>query len=330
MQFANKNPFSIPACVALMLVGLGSFAIPVQAFQSNADRTTEQSKSEQQKSEQPGGPVVDDDPYAIRNLPEEAEGIGVDPREGEILNLDVQFHDDKNSFVRMSDLFNGKQPVMLSFNYSNCPKLCSVQLENMTMALREVDFKIGKDFQLISISIDPTEQTSRARETKAKYEKLYNQPESANGWHFLTSKREDIAFMADQCGFRYKYVPQQKLYSHPPVFILLSPEGKIVRYIHGLDYDPDTIKLALIEAAAGKIGSPINILSYGLGCFSFNESTGKYTFQAMAIMRIGAALTAFGLLFGLVPYWFFRRGNTLKDEEKADNDATKPLAGSPV
>ena len=125
---------------------------------------------------------------------------------------------------------------MLSFNYSNCPKLCSVQLQNMTSSLREIDFEVGKDFQLVSVSIDPNEQTSRARATREKFMGQYNRPDSESGWNFLTGDRDQIESLTNQCGFRYKYVREQKLYSHPPVFILLSPKGKIVRYIHGLKY----------------------------------------------------------------------------------------------
>ncbi len=272
-------------------------------------------------------PVASSDPYRLNEKPEVAKGIGVDSQTGEFLVMDIPFHDEQNRFVKIGDYFDGKRPVLLSFNYSNCPKLCSVQLENMTDTLRDIKFKVDKDFQVVSISIDPNEQTSRARQTKEKYVERYSKYDrkgSEDGWHFLTGKEKDIQLIADICGFRYKYVREQKLYSHPPVFILISPQGKIVRYIHGLDYDPDTIEKALIETAAGKIGSPINILSYGLGCFTFNESTGKYTFQAMAIMKIGGALTVFLLLFTLIPYWFFRRGFKLDDQSKSG----MPLPGT--
>ena len=175
-------------------------------------------------------------------LPEAAEDIGVDSMVGEMIDPDVSFTDDKGNFVRMKDLFALKRPIMLSFNYSSCPKLCSVQLENMSLALRDVKFEIGKDFELVSISIDPLEQVSRARAAKENFMQYYNRPETADGWHFMVGKEQDIKYLTSQCGFRYKYIKRQKLYSHPPVFILLSPEGKIVRYIHGLDYDPATIE----------------------------------------------------------------------------------------
>lgn len=261
------------------------------------------------------------DPYAANKLPKAAEGIGVDSMIGEMLVMDIPFNDEQNRSVLIGDYFDGKRPVMLSFNYSDCPKLCSVQLENMTLTLSEVAkrFKVSEDFQVISISIDPNEQTSRARKTKKKYTEIYHVPGTDDGWHFLTGKQKDIELMADICGFRYKYIREQKLYSHPPVFILISPNGKIVRYIHGLKYDSDTIEQALIESAEGRIGSPINILSYGLGCFLYNESTGKYTFQAMAAMRIGGFLTVLLLLVTLIPYWFFRRGQT---KDKTDGNPT--------
>ncbi len=251
----------------------------------------------------------DNDPYGLREKPDVGKNIGVRSKTGDFIPGDITFNDEENRFVEIGRYFDGKQPVMLSFNYSNCPKLCSVQLENMTSTLLQIGFKVGEDFQVVSVSIDPNEQTSRARKTKEKYTDQYNQPGTEDGWHFLTGKKANIKRLTDTCGFEFKYVPSQKLFSHPPVFILVSPEGKIVRYIHGLDYDPDTIEKALIESAAGKIGSPINMLAYGMGCFLYDPATGKYAFQAMSIMRIGALITVIALIVGLVPYWFLRRGN---------------------
>ena len=320
--------------ICLMIAAVGLCGLPTIACGqiADADSSAVISDGQQSTDDDAVSKPVDDDPYGIRTLPKEAEGIGVDSFVGEYLEADAGFRDSDNNLVRISDLFDGKRPVMLSFNYSDCPKLCSVQLENMTLALREVDskygMKVGPDFQVVSISMDPNEQSSRAREAKEKYVHLYNRSDSAEGWHFLTGEKQEITFVTDQVGFRFKYVPEQKLYSHPPVFILISPEGKIVRYIHGLDYDPNTIRWALIEAAEGKIGSPINILSYGLGCFSFNESTGKYTFQAMALMRIGGLITIAGLLIGLIPYWFFRRDNHPTDARDLKENSERPLGST--
>ncbi|MEM9940856.1 MAG: SCO family protein [Planctomycetota bacterium] len=265
--------------------------------------------------------------YGQNETPEVAEEIGVDSYTGEFIELDIPFNDEMNRYVKIGDMLKYGQPVILSFNYSNCPKLCSVQLQNMTLALREVADKyglaVGDDFQVVSISMDPNEQTSRARETKQKYLTLYGDRGDEEGFHFLVGERKNIQLMADIVGFRFKYIADRKFYSHPPVFILISPKGKIVRYIHGLDYDPKTINLALIETAEGKIGSPINILSYGIGCYLFDESTGMYSFQAMAVMRIGGLITIAVLLFTLVPYWFFRKGGQ-SDQANESIPVTNP------
>ena len=258
-------------------------------------------------------------------VPDAEKGTGVEEKLGDVIDLDVSFRNERDSKVQLAQYFVGKQPVVLSFNYSNCPKLCSVQLENMAMSLRKIDLKVKDDFQVVSVSIDPLEQIKRARESKAKFVTVYGDQDSADGWHFLTGKRAAIEQLTDQCGVKYKYIPHQKLYSHPPVFILLSPEGKIVRYIHGLDYEPVTIKRALVEAAQGKIGSSINRLTYITGCFLYDESSGKYTPQAMGIMRIGGAVTAIALLIGLIPYWFFGVGRNVGDPTDGSTDGPEQL-----
>ena len=257
---------------------------------------------------------------------EENELIGVDSKTGDMIPMDLQFRNTDGVLTELGALFDGKQPVMLSFNYSDCPKLCSVQLQNMTETLRDVakKFKVDDHFQMISISIDPNEQTVRLRETQEKYVRQYNHPGTEDGWHFMSGKRAAIKQLADACGFRYRYVAKQKYYSHPPVFILISPDGKIVRYIHGLNYKANTIEQALVEASEGKIGSPINWLSYGLGCYVYDESSGQYNFQSMLIMKIGGAFTVLTLLMTLIPYWFFS-GNTEKAELTDETNSTKTM-----
>ena len=251
-------------------------------------------------------PETNEDEFRSKK-PEVSENIGVDSMTGDMIPMGLQFRDTDGVLMELGSLFDGKQPVMLSFNYSDCPKLCSTQLKNMTQTLREVKkkFKVNDHFQMISISIDPNEQTVRLRETEDKYIKQYNEPGTEDGWHFMTGKQAEIKKLADACGFRYRYIARQKYYSHPPVFILISPQGKIVRYIHGLNYKAATIEQALVESAEGKIGSPINWLSYGLGCYVFDETSGQYNFQSMLIMKIGAAITVIVLLVTLVPYWLF-------------------------
>ncbi len=254
-------------------------------------------------------------------LPVAEEGIGVESRLGESLDGGLDFTDSANNHVEMGALFDGRRPVILSFNYSNCPKLCSVQLQNLTQALRQVDFTVGKDFQIVSVSIDPNEQSSRAAETRAKFTTMYNRPGTDDGWHFLTGEDATIRQLAAQAGVKYKYLPAQKLFSHPPVLILVSPEGKLVRYLYGLDVKAETLQLALVEAAAGKIGSPVYFALYFTGCYEYNDMTGQYTMQAMSLMRLGGLITIAGLVIGIGPYLFWRGRS-----RKADSEDT--LAGT--
>ena len=267
-------------------------------------------------------PETNEDDFRNKK-PEVSENIGVDSMTGDMIPMSLQFRDTDGVLTELGSLFDGKQPVMLSFNYSDCPKLCSTQLQNMTQTLRAVKkkFKVNDHFQMISISIDPNEQTVRLRETEDKYIKQYNEPGTEDGWHFMTGKQAEIKKLADACGFRYRYIASQKYYSHPPVFILISPEGKIVRYIHGLNYEVATIEQALIESAEGKIGSPINWLSYGLGCYVYDESSGQYNFQSMLIMKVGAAITVIALLATLVPYWLF---SSKADDETDPTKVVEP------
>ena len=245
-------------------------------------------------------------------IPEVSKGIDVISKLGDMIDPDLTFTDQDNNFVRIGDFFDGERPVILSFNYSNCPKLCEVQLKNLTTALRDVNFNVGKDFQLVSVSIDPQERLSRLRAMKDRYSGLYNREGSEDSWHFLRgSDSTATKELADLCGVKYRYIARQKLYSHPAVFLLISPNGKIVRYIHGLNYEPVTVYGALVEAAEGKIGSPINRLKWVTGCFLFDETTGKYAMPAMYLMRIAGLCTVFCLAITIVPYWWIRKKRTV-------------------
>lgn len=236
---------------------------------------------------------------------DDQDGVGVDERTGIQLPLDLWFTDDQGDRRQLFDLFDGTRPVMLSLNYSDCPMLCSVQFNNLTNTLKGMGFRPDTDFQIVSISLDPTETPSRARDTKDKYLALYNRPETAAGWHFLVGAPVEIRKVADTIGFKYKRIPNGH-FVHPPLIVLCSPGGKIVRYIHGLEVEPGVLDQALIEAAQGKIGSPINRFLFA--CYQFNSATGHYSPNAVFLMKVGGALTVIALVVGLVPYWVHRSG----------------------
>ena len=238
-------------------------------------------------------------------VPEAGQGIEVKEAEniGKYVPKGIEFFDEENLRVSLGDYLNNGRPVMLSFNYSNCPKLCHTQLSNMAYSLQDIGLKPGRDFEIVSISIDPNEQATRAKKTKQKYLDLYGKYETANGWHFLTGSRENIKAQADSVGVSYRYIRESKSYSHSAVFVMLAPDGKIVRYIYGLEVKPKVLELALTEAGQGKIGSPINKGFLLTGCFVYDEFTGQYTMRWMGLMRIAGGLTAYVVFVWLIPGW---------------------------
>jgi protein SCO1/2 len=252
-----------------------------------------------------------------KQLLDEQAGVEVVEKTGVQLPLEVAFTDDKGERRVLYDLFDGKRPVLLSMNYSDCPMLCSVQFQNLTNTLKSMGFQPKRDFQIVSISLDPLETPARARETKNKWVTLYDLPETADGWHFLVGQQGAIRQVADAIGFKYKRIPNGH-YVHPPLVVLCSPGGKVVRYIHGLEVEAPVLDQALIEAAEGKIGSPINRFLFA--CYQFNTSTGHYTPNAVFLMKLGGAATVIALVAMLVPYWVRRhnKGTELADPELVD------------
>ncbi|MBL8890032.1 MAG: SCO family protein [Planctomycetaceae bacterium] len=234
---------------------------------------------------------------------DDQDGVGVEERTGVQLPLDLAFTDEQANRRYLGDFFDGVRPVMLSLNYSDCPMLCSVQFTNLTNTLKGMGFRPNTDFQIVSISLDPTETPSRARETKSKYVTLYDRQETADGWHFLVGAPVEIRNVADTIGFKYKRIANGH-FVHPPLVVLCSPSGKVVRYIHGLEVESGVLDQALIEAAAGKIGSPIN--QFLFACYQFNSATGHYSPNAVFLMKVGGAATVLVLVASLVPYWVRR------------------------
>lgn len=244
----------------------------------------------------------------LRDRPGVAQGIGVDQHIGQTVPLDAKFHDDQNRYVALGDLFDGKRPVVVSFNFSNCPRLCIVQFNNLVAALISMNLVPGRDFQIVSISLDPRDKPSNAHETKQKYLVSYGRLETADGWHFLVGNQATIETAADRFGVRYKYIPEQDTFSHPSAFIFCSPQGQIVRYLNGLEGDlAQSLRPAIIEAGEGRIGGVVDRMMYFASCYEFDPVSGKYTLVARRIMSWAGALTIAGLLIGLVPYWIGRR-----------------------
>lgn len=237
----------------------------------------------------------------LANEVRELDGLDVTEHLNDELPLRTVFKDDTGNAVRLGEYFDGSKPVILSLNYSNCPQLCQLQLNGLVDALQEMEGDAGRDFQVVSISIDPSETTSKARETKQKYVKLYDRAGTGNGWHFLVGSGNSIASVAKATGFRYRYIPEKNEFAHPAVLMLCTPDGRISRYLYGIEFDVSTLRLSLVEASEGKIGKTVE--HFLLYCFDYDETSGRYAPVAVKIMKFGAGVTVACLLIGLVPYW---------------------------
>jgi protein SCO1/2 len=208
--------------------------------------------------------------------------------------------------VTTGDFFDGERPTIVTLNYSDCPVLCSVQLNQLTQSLDELELELGEDFRILTVSIDISETTERVRQTKDRYVKqLANQPDAAEWWSFCTAGQDAITRLADSLGFRYTYDEQSGEYYHPAMLAFVSPGGVITRYSLEVAFPPDQLKLALVEAGEGTVGSPVDQIL--LWCFSYDPDRNSYVAEAWKIMRLGGAVTIGVMVVALAPYWIGRK-----------------------
>jgi protein SCO1/2 len=262
----------------------------------------------------------------IEKLPAEMQGVGIDDKSSSQIPLDLRFRDENGKAVTLAEVFSGDRPVLLSLNYSDCPMLCGLQLNGLFDTLTEIKgWSPGREFDVVSVSVDPLETTLRAKQTEQKYLERYGRAGAAEGVRFLTGNAENIRALADAVGFRYKYVPDTREYSHTAAEIVVTPKGVVSRYLYGVAYDPQTVRLSLIEAADGKIGSPLDQII--LFCFHYDETKGRYGPVARRVMSVGAGVTIFAMCVGLMPYWLRRPSKTAPSiNDDPSTNPTKPQA----
>jgi protein SCO1 len=244
---------------------------------------------------------VAEEPDRLEPKPQRLDGVELQEQLGARVPLDTAFIDSSGRPVHLRDYFDGHRPVVLTFNYANCPMLCNLQLGRFVTGLKRLGRTAGEDFQVVTISIDPIESPADAAKSKARYLSDYGRPAAADGWHFLVGGEAGARSVADSVGFTYNYNEERKEWLHPAAVIVLTSEGKVSRYLYGIEYHPDTLNLAIVEASEGKIGSVVDRLV--LYCFHYDESEGRYAPVAMNIMRVGAGLVAVVLGLFLGTYW---------------------------
>jgi protein SCO1/2 len=227
--------------------------------------------------------------------PEQLQGVGLEQRLNEQVPLDLAFRDDAGRPVSLRQYF-GRKPVVLALVYYECPMLCTLVLNGLLRSLRALSFDAGRDFEVVAVSIDPAEKPSLAAINKRRFTSGYARPGAADGVHFLTGEEAAIQSLAQAVGFRYRYDAKTDQYAHASGIMLLTPDGRLARYFYGVEYSARDLRLGLVEASAGRIGTPVDqILLY---CFHYDPATGKYGAVILNILRIlglatVAALSAF-------------------------------------
>jgi protein SCO1/2 len=218
--------------------------------------------------------------------------IGFDQRLGETVPLDLAFADEAGRSVRLSDYF-GKKPVVLSLVYYECPMLCTLSLNGLAGALEVLSFVPGQEFEVVTVSFDPTETPVLAAAKKKAYLARYKRPGAHAGWHFLTGAKESVDALVRAVGFRYVWDEATRQFAHPAGILVLTPEGRISHYLFGVEYSPKDLRLALVDAAGGRIGNPVDQLL--LYCYQYDPQTGRYSAAILNLVRAAGVLTVVGL-----------------------------------
>lgn len=242
------------------------------------------------------------DVRAEEQLPRQLEGVGVEERLGALLDPETPFTDHTGKAVKLGDYFDDEVPVLLTLNYYRCKMLCNLQLNAVIEGLRGLEWKPGENFRIVTISIDPREGWELGRDKRASYLRELGRGDDLD-WSFLVGKDEEIRKVAASVGFNYKYDEEQDQYAHTAAIFFLSPEGKVSRYLYGIDYPSQSLKFALMEASEGRIGSTVDKVI--LSCFHYDASIGAYGPFAFGIMRLGGIVTAIAL-FGWLAVMFAR------------------------
>lgn len=245
--------------------------------------------------------VPDNTGPTAATMPSALQNVGFEPPLNGQMPLDLHFRDETGRDVQLREFF-GQKPVVLAFVYYTCPMLCDQVQMGVAGTLRMLSFNPGRDYEVVFISFDPHDTPEAAAEKKKTAVARFHRPETVSGWHFLTGSEESIAAATRAANFRFRYDEKSKLFAHASGVMILTPDGRISRYFYGIEYPSRDMRLGLVDASAGKIGSPIDhVLLY---CFHYDPSSAKYSASILRIIRLGGILTVFVLVGGI---WISRR-----------------------
>jgi protein SCO1 len=271
-----RNNFGWFALLALALFSVGAASVSAQAVPSDT------------------GTAASGLPPALRN-------VGFEPPLNGQIPMSVHFKDEAGRDVTFGDYFHGK-PVLLALVYYGCPMLCNQVEQGVVGSLKMLSFNPGTDYEVVFVSFDPRESADMAAQKKTSAMGHFGRPQTSAGWHFLTGDKDSIDAITQAANFRYSFDTKTNIFAHASGIMLLTPDARISRYFYGVEYPARDMRLGLIDASAGKIGTPIDHLL--LYCFQYDPSTAKYSATILRIVRIGGLLTIFTIVAGIL---IFRR-----------------------
>lgn len=249
-------------------------------------------------------------PESSNGLPPALQKVGIEQKLNEQLPLDAVFKNEDGREVKLGEFF-GQRPVILALVYYECPMLCNEVLNGLTGSLKSLSFDTGKDFDVVAISFDAREndKPDLAKNKKASYMTRYGRPGTENGWHFLTGTQSEIDKVTKAVGFNYYWDEKSNQFAHAGAIMITTPEGRLSRYLYGIDYAPKDVKFGVMESAQNRIGNPAEQLM--LYCYHYDPATGKYGLSILRVIRLGGIVTVLGL--GAMIFVFWRR-NRAKNE----------------
>jgi protein SCO1/2 len=245
------------------------------------------------------------------------KGVALEQKLNSPVPLNLVFHDESNRSVVLGKYF-GDKPVVLSIVYFTCASLCPMSLHESVMSLKRISLEPGRDYNMVVVSFDPADTPTRAAEVKAKYRTEFASGAHARsasdfdqGWHFLTGNEASIKQLTDAVGFRYRFDVKTQQFVHAGGIMVATPDGKLSRYLYGIDYAAADLRMALVDASQHKIGSPADYLL--LFCFHYDAAQGRYTLAIVNVLKIAAAMTVI-MLAGLI--FLLMRSDKKKKETK--------------
>ncbi|MBY0383804.1 SCO family protein [bacterium] len=236
------------------------------------------------------------------DLPKQIKDVGITEQLGKNLReISAEFTDETGQKQSLLKWVSPQRPTILSLVYFNCPSLCNLHLNAVLDALKQLSLVAGKDYDLLAVSFDSKETSDLAAAKKYNYQQKYQFPEEGRGIHFLTGDENSVKILADAIGFKYKWDDKAKEWAHASAAVLLTPEGQISRYLHGVYFEPKTFRLSIVEASQGKVGSVVD--SIMLFCYRYDPNGSKYALYAFNVMRAAGAVAVIVLFFWLFLFW---------------------------